>query len=83
MPLIAYSCKCGNSTKKLIRQSKDAPASFLCERCKIDQMKKMLSSPSSASKITIDNGHMARAVEITPDIIEINEARSNKNYNEE
>jgi hypothetical protein len=46
-------------------------------------MKKLLSAPSSTSKITVDNGVQARAVEINPDIIEINEARANKNYREE
>lgn len=46
-------------------------------------MKKILSSPSSSSKISVDNGVQARAVEISPDIIETNEERSKKNYREE
>lgn len=83
MPLIAYACLCGNTTKKMIRQAKDAPTSFLCPKCNIDQMKKQLSSPSSSSKIVIDNGVMARSVEITPDIISINKARSEKDYRED
>ncbi len=83
MPLIAYACKCGNTTKKMTRQAKDAPASFLCPKCNIDQMKKQLSSPSSSSKIIVDNGVQARAVEIMPDIIEINKARSEKDYRED
>lgn len=83
MPLIAYACKCGNTDKKFTRQAKSAPVSFLCPKCNIDQMTKQLSSPSSSSKITIDNGVMARAVEIVPDIIEINKARSEKDYTED
>ena len=84
MPLIAYACKNGKKEKKFVRQAKDAPASFLCpaEDC-YHEMKKQLSSPSSSSKITVDNGVQARAVEITPDIIEINKARSEKDYRED
>lgn len=83
MPLIAYACKCGHSSKKFVRQAKEALASFLCPECKTDDMKKQLSSPSSSSKITVDNGVQARAVEITPNIIEINKARSEKDYRED
>lgn len=83
MPLIAYACICGHSEKKFMRQAKDAPASFLCSKCQKDQLKKQLSSPSSSSKIVVDNGVQARAVEIMPDIIEINKARSEKDYRED
>ena len=83
MPLIAYACKCGNIEKKFVRQAKDAPASFVCPICNENDMKKQLSSPSSSSKITVDNGVQVRAVEITPDIIEINKARSEKDYRED
>lgn len=83
MPLIAYKCDCGHSVKKFMRQAKDAPASFVCPVCAVSEMKKQLSSPSSSSKITVDNGHQARAVEISPDIIEINKARSEKDYRED
>lgn len=83
MPLIAYQCNCGHIEKKFMRQAKNVPASFLCPKCNTDQMKKLLSSPSSSSKITVDNGVQARAVEIVPDIIEINKARSEKDYRED
>ena len=82
MPLIAYSCNCSDVTKKFFRQAKDAPASFICPKCKTDT-KKLLSAPSSTSKIIVDNGFQARAVEVNPDIIEINEARANKDYRED
>ena len=82
MPIIAYSCVCKNVIKKFFRSAKDAPSSFVCEKCG-GNMKKMLSPPNSLSKITVDNGAQARAVEIVPNIIEINEARSNKTYRTE
>ena len=66
-----------------MRQAKDAPASFLCPVCNKNDLKKQLSAPSSSSKISVDNGVQARAVEITPDIIEINKARSEKDYRED
>lgn len=82
MPIIAYSCECKNSIKKFYRSAKDSPTVFLCNKCG-KNMGKMLSSPSSGSKVVVDNGVMARSVEITPDIIELNQARSNKNYKED
>lgn len=82
MPLIAYLCECKNSKKKYYRQVKDVPAVIICDKCE-KEMKKCLSSPTNSSKITVDNGLQARAVEIIPDIIEINKARSEKDYREE
>lgn len=82
MPLIAYKCNCGHAEKKFVRQVSNVPASFSCSVCN-GTMKKQLSGPSSSSKITIDNGVQARAVEIQPDIIEINQERSNKDYRNE
>jgi hypothetical protein len=81
MPLISYLCECKNSKKKYYRQVKDVPAVIICDKCE-KEMKKCLSSPSSSSKIVVDNGIQARQVEIIPDIVEINEERSNKNYRE-
>jgi hypothetical protein len=82
MPLIHYLCECNYSESKFFRQAKDAPATLPCKKCGKNQ-KKTLSAPSSSSKISIDNGVQARAVEITPDIVEINKARSEKNYRED
>jgi len=79
MQIIAYSCSCKNLTKKFYRLGKDAPAYVLCDRCGL-QMKKLLSPPSSTSKVTVDNGFQARAVEVNPDIVQINKERSEKNY---
>lgn len=84
MPLIAYACTAGHVTKKMIRQAKDAPAHFPCpaDDC-YHEAKKQLGAPSSVSKIIVDNGVQSRQVEILPNIVEINEARANKNYSEE
>lgn len=83
MPIIAYSCTaCTNTVKKFHRQVPKGPADFSCEKCGAD-MKKLLSAPSSVSKISVDNGVQARAVEIIPDIVELNQERSDKNYRED
>lgn len=82
MPLIAYQCECKNVIKKFVRTAKDAPSSLICTKCS-KEMKKLLSAPSSTSKIVVDNGVQARAVEINPNIVEINEARANKDYRED
>lgn len=82
MPLISYACASGHSVKKFYRQVKEAPAVLPCEECD-KELKKQLKAPASTSKISIDNGVQARAVEVNPDIIAINHERANKNYSEE
>ena len=82
MPLIHYLCGCKYSTTKFHRKVKDVPTTITCVKCG-KEAKKMLSAPSSTSKIVIDNGVQARAVEVNPEIIEINKERSEKNYKEE
>jgi hypothetical protein len=84
MPLIHYKCECGHAGSKFYRQAKDAPAVLSCVKPDCDKTaKKQLKAPSSTSKIIIDNGIQARQVEVNPDIIEINKARSEKNYRED
>lgn len=82
MPLIHYLCECKKSASKFFRQAKDAPAFFICDNCN-KEMKKQLRSPSTLSKVTIDNGVQARAVEIVPNIVELNKERSDKDYRED
>jgi hypothetical protein len=82
MPLIYYKCECGHGYSKFYRQAKEAPAIFGCQECP-KQAKRQLKAPNSTSKVVMDNGFQARAVEINPDIVEINEARSNKDYKED
>jgi tetraacyldisaccharide-1-P 4'-kinase len=81
MPLIYYLCSKGHGVSKFFRQAKDAPAVLACE-CQ-EEAKKQLKPPSSVSKIIVDNGFQARAVEVNPDIVEINKERSQKDYREE
>lgn len=84
MPLIYYLCECNHSVSKFYRQAKDAPATVSCGKpdCGKDA-KRQLKAPNAASKVVMDNGFQARAVEVNPDIVEINEARSNKDYRED
>ena len=83
MPLISYACECGYQVNKFFRQAKEAPADFLCPQCNTKQAKKTLSAPSSVAKIVIDNGFMARALEVNPEIVEINQERSEKDYSQD
>ncbi len=83
MPLIAYKCNCGHLISKYERQVSNVPAVLTCPFCKTDTLKKILSAPSSSSKITVDNGVQARAVEIDPNIIEMNQERANKDQKED
>jgi hypothetical protein len=81
MPIIHYLCECKHSTKKFYRKPKEAPDSIDCILCQC-KAARQLSAPSSKSTVTVDNGFQARAVEVTPEIIEINEKRSEKDYRE-
>lgn len=83
MPIIAYACvDCKHIDKKFRRTVTDVPSFLICSKCGKNS-KKLLSAPTQQSKITIDNGIQARAVEVNPDIVEINKARSEKNYRED
>jgi len=84
MPLIYYLCENDHSLSKFYRQAKDAPACLPCVKPDCDkEAKKQMRAPSSTSKVIVDNGFQARAVEVNPDIIEINEKRSQKDYRQE
>lgn len=82
MPIIVYSCPEKHVLKKFCRSAADAPVSYHCETCG-GIMTRQLSAPSSESKVIVDNGFQARAVEVNPDIIAINKERSNKDYRNE
>lgn len=82
MPLISYSCKCGNALKKYVKSPKDALASVTCDKCGAEASKSF-GSTSSSHKVTIDNGAMARRIDVLPDIMEINDERSDKDFSEE
>lgn len=82
MPLINYTCNCGESSKRYFKSARDATPYTLCVKCG-EQAKKAFGNTSSSHKITIDNGLMAKAIEVSPDIMEINDERARKDYSEE
>lgn len=82
MPIIAYLCECRNITKRFFRGAKEAPQDTFCSMCGKKAIK-VLSVPSTSTKITIDDGLQARSVEIIPNIVELNHERSSKDYKEE
>ena len=81
MPLINYNCSCGKVFKKYFKSAKEALITIDCE-CG-SKARKGLGAVSSSHLITIDNGLMAKKVEISPDINEINDERARKDYSEE
>ncbi|HEY5235099.1 MAG TPA: hypothetical protein VIJ14_02875, partial [Rhabdochlamydiaceae bacterium] len=81
MPLINYVCDCGEVFKKYYKTAKDA---LLTVECKCgSKAKKAFGTTSSSHKTVIDNGLMSRRLEIDPNIQEINDDRSAKDYSEE
>jgi len=82
MPLIGYLCSCGFSFKKYTRSAKDALPTCVCSKCGLEA-KKSFGTVSTSHKIIIDSGLMARRIEVDPLIMEINDARSAKDYSEE
>lgn len=81
MPLINYVCICGEIQKKYLKSAKDALPAIKC-KCGLEA-KKAFGAISSSHKIVIDNGLMSRRLEIDPNIQEINDERSAKDYTEE
>ena len=81
MPLISYQCSCGIQAKKYLKTAKEAPVSVEC-KCGLIA-KKGFGTTSSSHKTVIDNGLMARAIEIDPNIMEINDERARTDYSEE
>ncbi len=81
MPLINYICSCGEISKKYFKTAKDVPSTVRC-KCE-SEARRAFGSTSSSHKIIVDNGLMARRLEIDPDIMEINDDRSKKDYSQE
>ena len=73
MPSISYKCKsCGKVTDKLVRPRdlKGLQDVVPCSFCGAESVRR-LGTPSSVSKIIVDDGSQPRAVEIMPDVIEL------------
>lgn len=81
MPLISYECGCGDLCNRYFKSAKDSPATIICV-CGLEA-KKAFGKTSSSHKITIDNGLMAKRVEVDPNIMQINDERASKDYTEE
>jgi hypothetical protein len=81
VPLISYSCICGETTKKYLKLAKDAASSVTC-KCGLEA-KKVFGTTSNSYKVTIDLPGMSRAIEVLPDIQEINDERSARDYTED
>jgi len=81
MPLINYVCDCGEVQKKYFKTAKDAPLIVGC-KCGLEA-RKGFGVTSSSHLIKIDNGLMSKSIEINPNIMDINDERSAKDYSEE
>jgi hypothetical protein len=76
MPLLNYACSCGEITKKYVKHARDSASFIVCPNCGLEA-RKSFGETSVGHKIVIDNGLMARSVELqSPDIMEINDERS-------
>lgn len=81
MPLFNYLCECKESVKKFYRQAKDAPSIVPCKCGK--ESKRILSVPSNASIVVVDNGLQAKRTEVNLEIVESIKERSTKDFHEE
>ena len=81
MPLINYVCDCGEVLKKYFKSAKDASPTVKC-KCG-SEAKKSFGATSSSHLVTIDNGLMARAIQVNENIMEINDERSAKDRTED
>ncbi len=80
MPRIRYLCECGKEFHYVYQDSKSIQKTMDCPSC-AKLAKRQLSAASTTSKFMVDNGLMARAVEIDMAVIESNKERSKKGYN--
>ena len=81
MPLISYTCICKLSFSKYVKSAKEALTKVKC-KCGLEAQKSF-GTTSSSYKVTIDNGLMARSIEVDPNITEINDERSSVDRTEE
>jgi len=83
MPMINYKCQaptCGAFFSILVHKSSDIEPTYACKECGCVS-KRSLSSPNSSSKIMVGKETQARAVEIYPDVIELNHERAKTGQN--
>lgn len=82
MPLITFKCReCDHSENKMFSTSelKNVKNKQPCPKCgAVSSFVRQLGAPATVSKLTVDNGVQAKAVEIYKDIVELNEERGKK-----
>lgn len=81
MPLITYKCKCGNEEKVLLsgKALKNAVGKKPCPICEDGLgLVRQLGAPGSTSKMIVDTGSMAKAIEVLRDVQEIQENVKNR-----
>lgn len=82
MPLIEFKCnKCGLLKNKMVqlKELKGLSSKETCPSCNTENsLIRILGGAASVSKMTIDNGAMAKSVEIVTNIIELSKERSEK-----
>lgn len=85
MPLIEYKCdKCGKSHNKMLasKKIKEAAKKEDCPFCKsVLSSNRVFGGAGTNTKMVIDTGNMAKAVETLTDIIEINKRGANDDKN--
>jgi len=74
MPMIRYECECGFKQSKMTKPSEVSKIvnKIDCPSCgKKETLKRQFGAPTSLSKMIIDNGSMAKAIEVRTDVEEI------------
>lgn len=70
--LIEFRCNnidCKNSITKLFTKTKDIPPFLDCGECSIGKLERQLGAPTSKTTQIIDNGSMARQVEVLNEVV--------------
>lgn len=81
MPLIQFKCECGHSESTLVsnKDLKTLQNKKTCPVCqKTESLKRQLGSGTFNSKIVIDDGTMAKSIEVLRNVQEIKEDIQNK-----
>jgi hypothetical protein len=76
--MLNFGCRqCGTACSRFFRRAEGAALKCKCGA----DMDRTLSAPTASSRLTVDNGSQARAVEIVPEILKLNEERALRGQN--
>jgi hypothetical protein len=70
--LIKFICNnisCGNNITKLFKKASDIPSWLDCGSCGTGKLERILGAPASRSTQIVDNGLMAKQVELDSEMI--------------